>query len=173
MRAATMRSRAASCHSTSYCAMSGAASASAARRNIRKMRFGLIMTFLAWTAFPGDGRVQGTSEHLRIAPRLGPGAALEARVSDRVTLQLAANEARSRVSLRGDGGSQRIRVVPLSFSLQAGARMPLARRWWLGAEAKMLPLSSTFETNKAEDPGHALQTNFHPVVVMTGVGVRF
>ena len=144
---------------------------------------------------------------------------MEARVSDRVTVQLAANEARPRVSLRGDGSGQRIRVVPLSFSLQervgtrgpiepyvgtgiefsllrralqpvagvarieqpdhvalvlqAGARMPLARRWWLGADAKVLPFSSTFETHNAEDPGHGLQTNVHPVVVMTGVGVRF
>jgi outer membrane protein W len=183
------------------------------------MKFGLIMTFLAWTAFPGDGRVQGTSEHLRIASAVGPGAAVEARVSDRVTVQVAANEARPRVSLRGDGTGRRIRVVPLSFTLldrletrgrvepyvgagieyplvrraldpvagvarieqpdhvalalQAGARMPLSRRWWLGADAKVLPFSSTFETHTAEDPKHALQTNFHPVVVTTGAGVRF
>ena len=153
-----------------------------------------------------------------MAPRLGPGAAVEARVDDHLLLQLAANEARPRVSLDGAPG-RRIRVVPLSFTLlerietrgpiepyagagiefpfvrravepvagvahieqpdhvalvlQSGARVPLGRRWWLGADAKVLPFSSTFETHTAENPRHAQQTNFHPVVVAAGAGVRF
>lgn len=80
-------------------------------------------------SFPGNGHVQPTSAHLRLAPRLGAGAAANVQLGDALALQLAADEARPRVSLRGESGAEgrRIRVVPLSLSLVrqfgAGARV--------------------------------------------------
>lgn len=176
-------------------------------------------------SFPGSGHVQPTSAYLRLAPSLGPAAAAEMQLGGRLALQLAANEAWPRASIRGPNGGEgkRIRVVPLSFSLlrqfapnarvqpyagaglafafvrraddvvisremhvvrieqpdhvalvlQVGARVPLARRWWAGVDAKVFPAESTFETHRAEFPRDGLQTNFHPLIVATGVGVRF
>lgn len=173
--------------------------------------------------FPGNGHVQPTSAYLRLAPALGPGAAANVQLGDALALQLAANEARPRVSLRGDDGSdgRRVRVVPLSLSLvrtfgegaiepyagaglaipfvrhaddvvsappahvtrieqpdhvaliaQLGAKVPLRGRWWAGVDAKLFPFESTLETH-TEGRRNALQTNFHPLIVATGVGVRF
>jgi outer membrane protein W len=61
----------------------------------------------------------------------------------------------------------------LALVLQAGARVPLGQRWWIGMDAKVLPAQSTLETHRAEYPRDALQTNFHPLVLATGVGMRF
>jgi len=61
----------------------------------------------------------------------------------------------------------------VALVLQAGARMPLGERWWIGMDAKVLPAESTLETHRAEHPRDALQTNFHPLVLATGVGIRF
>lgn len=57
--------------------------------------------------------------------------------------------------------------------LQTGARMSLGAHWSLGVDAKYVPAASTFETRTTEDRGDGLQTNFHPLVIATGVGVRF
>jgi len=57
--------------------------------------------------------------------------------------------------------------------LQSGARVSFGERWWLGVDAKYLPAASTFETRTRENTSDALQTNVHPLVVATGVGVRF
>jgi len=176
-------------------------------------------------SFPGNGHVQLTSAYLHLVPSLGPAAAAEMQLDDRLALHLAANEARPRASLRGENGAEgrRLRVVPLSLSLvrrfgeggrvepyagaglafpfvrhaddvvdapamrvtrieqpdhvaviaQLGARMPLSGRWWAGVDAKVFPFESTFETHRAEFPRDGLQTNFHPLIVTTGVGVRF
>lgn len=179
----------------------------------------------ALQAFPGSGHIQDTSAHLRLAPRLGPMASIEARLSERASLQLAGNEASPRASLRDGEASasgKRIRVVPLSLSLverietrgaiapyvgagvifplvrraldvvalpsmqivrieepdhgalvlQAGARTALSQRWWLGVDAKIFPAESTLETHRAARP-RASQTNFHPLIVSTGMGLRF
>ncbi|HEV2721929.1 MAG TPA: OmpW family outer membrane protein [Thermoanaerobaculia bacterium] len=61
----------------------------------------------------------------------------------------------------------------VALVLQAGARVPLGQRWWIGMDAKVLPAESTLETHRAEYPRDALQTNFHPLVLATGLGVRF
>jgi len=55
---------------------------------------------------------------------------------------------------------------------QLGARVPLSGRWWAGVDAKLFPFESTLETH-VEGRRGALQTNFHPLIVATGVGVRF
>jgi len=57
--------------------------------------------------------------------------------------------------------------------LQTGARMLLGTRWSLGVDAKYVPAASTFETRTTEDRTDGLQTNFHPFVIATGLGVRF
>jgi outer membrane protein W len=188
------------------------------------MHFGILL-LLAMQSFPGNGHVQPTSAYLRLAPSLGPAMAADLQLGDKRALQLAANEARPRASIRGENGAEgrRIRVVPLSFSLlqrfgasarvqpyagaglafpfvrrandvvdapamhvtrieqpdhvaviaQLGARVPLSGRWWAAVDAKVFPFESTFETHRAEYPRDGLQTNFHPLIVTTGVGVRF
>ena len=57
--------------------------------------------------------------------------------------------------------------------LQTGARMALGTRWSVAVDAKYVPAASTFETRTTEDRGDGLQTNFHPLVIATGIGVRF
>jgi|GEM_PF-5300559 len=57
--------------------------------------------------------------------------------------------------------------------LQTGARMSLGARWSVGVDAKYVPAASTFETRTTENRSDGLQTNFHPFVIATGLGVRF
>lgn len=57
--------------------------------------------------------------------------------------------------------------------LQTGARMSLGTHWSLGIDAKYVPAASTFEARTTENRGDLLQTNFHPLVIATGLGVRF
>ena len=57
--------------------------------------------------------------------------------------------------------------------LQTGARMSLGTHWSVGVDAKYVPAASTFEARTTEVRGDLLQTNFHPLVIATGLGVRF
>lgn len=57
--------------------------------------------------------------------------------------------------------------------LQTGARMSLGKRWSVGVDAKYVPAAATFETRTTEDRADGLQTNFHPLVISTGLGIRF
>lgn len=57
--------------------------------------------------------------------------------------------------------------------LQTGARMALGTHWSVGVDAKYVPAASTFEARTTEVRGDLLQTNFHPLVIASGVGIRF
>jgi len=56
--------------------------------------------------------------------------------------------------------------------VQSGARMAIGTRWSVGVDAKYIPAASTFETRTVEER-RALQTNFHPLVIATGLSMRF
>ena len=179
----------------------------------------------AWSALPGAGRVQGTSDHLTFGDRLGSAAAFKMRIADGSTLEVAASSARMPSTLHADGSAapgRSIRFVPASLSLlrdldngfivpyvgagieypmvrrgldvvsvpsmhilrieqpdhaalvvQTGARMEIGTHWNLGVDAKYIPAASTFETRTTENRHDALQTNFHPLVIATGIGLRF
>ena len=57
--------------------------------------------------------------------------------------------------------------------VEAGVRVPIASRWSFVADAKYGPAPSTMETFTTEIPHDGLQTNFHPLILSSGIGVHF